>query len=316
MLSTVDPTIAHSTNHVSHPWISWAAILAGVTTTIAVQIGLTELCIASGLALFQPSDPGSETAALAIGTAAALLVCALISVFIGAWVAGRMKYHNSSIEAAVHGMLVWAVAGIAALLLTTISVGILAGGALSLLGQGIAGAGKGLGGILPAAAQAVAPSWDGIKKDVASAMDKRDAASEAPLSDNRFADRSRLMQLLAQSFTMDGKALPDADRNEATTLIATQLGISPEAGRTAYDQWQRAWKDGVSRFETAKENTMRAAQNTAAIAARRTAQAAILAFFAMIVGLGAAIAGALCGSACALKCCESRTAACTANRVP
>lgn len=316
MLSTIDPVIPASSAHVSHPWTSWAAVLAGVTTTIAVQIGLTELCLASGLALFQPTDPGTATAALAIGTVAALLVCALISVFIGAWVAGRMKYHHSPIEAAIHGMLVWAVAGIAALLLTTISVGILAGGAFAVLGQGLSGAAKGLGTVLPAAAQAVAPTWDGIKKDLEGAMDKRDAASEAPLSDSRFTDRSRLMQLLAQSFSMSGKTLPDADRDEATALVASQLGISPEAGRAAYDQWLRVWNEGVSRFEAVKEDAKRSAQNAATIAAKRTAQAAILAFFAMIVGLGAAIAGALCGSACAMKCIGERMAACTANRVP
>lgn len=316
MLSNVALATPPSPTHVSHPWISWAAILAGVTTTVAVQIGLTELCLASGLGLHQPNDPGSATVALALGTVAALLMCALISVFIGGWVAGRMKSHHSPVEAAVHGMLVWAVAGITALLLTTISVGILAGGALSLLGQGIAGVAKGAEAVLPATAQAVAPSWDDLKKGITSAMDKREADGKAPLPESRFTERSRLMQLLAQSFSMDGKPLSDADRNEITTLIAAQLGISPEAGRAAHDQWQRAWSEGVSRFETAKEDAKRTAQNAATLAAKRTAQAAIVAFFAMIVGLGAAIAGALCGNACATKCIESRTIACAANSMP
>ena len=315
MMSNVDPVILPTTKHVGHPWTSWSAVLAGVTTTIAVQIGLTELCLACGLALYQPTEPGSETASLAIGTVAALLICAMISVFIGGWVAGRMKLHNSTIEAALHGMLVWAVAGIAALLLTTVSVGMLAGGAFSLLGQGISGAAKGGGATLPAAVQAMAPSWEAVKKDIANVMDKRDAASGAPLSDSRFADRSRLMQLLAQSFSMDGGRLPEADRDEITTLVAAQLGVSPEAGRAAYDQWQRVWNEGVSRFLAAKDDTKRMAQNAASVASKRLAQAAIIAFFAMIIGLCAAIAGALIGSACALKCIESRTASTAANRV-
>lgn len=314
MISNVDPTILLNANHVSHPWTSWSGVFAGVTTTIAVQIGLTELCIASGLALYQPTDPSSETAALAIGTVAVLLLCALLSVFLGGWVVGRMKLHNSMIEAAVHGMLVWAVAGIAAVLLTTISVGILAGGAFTLLGQGLSGAAKGLGEALPAAAQAVAPSWDAIKNDISSALTKSDTKDDSPLPESRFADRSRLMQLLAQSFSVDEKALPDADRDEVTTLVSAQLGISAEAARSAYDQWQRVWKESVSRFETAKEDAKQVAQETAGLAAKRLAQAAIVAFFAMVVGLCAAVAGALFGSACAMKCIESRTVACSANR--
>ena len=314
MLVTVDPTISPTSNHVSHPWTSWAAVLAGVTTTIAVQIGLTELCLALGLALFEPTDPGSVTAAIAIGTVAALLACTLISVFIGSWITGRMKHHHSWGEAAIHGMLVWAVAGIAALLLATISLGILAGGAFSLLGQGISGAAKGVGAALPAAVQAAAPSWDGLKNDIAAAIDTRDADAKAPISDSRYADRSRLMQLLTQSFSMDGSTPPEADRNEITQLVGAQLGISPEAARAAYAQWQRVWIEGVNRFAAAKEETMRMANDAAAIAAKRTAQAAIIAFFAMIVGLGAAIAGALCGSACAMKCCHAQLATCATNR--
>jgi hypothetical protein len=303
-------------SHVRNPWISWSAVLAGVTTTIAVQIGLTELCIASGLALFHPTDPGSETAALAIGTVAALLLCALISVFIGGWVAGRMKSHHSCGEAAIHGMLVWAVAGVAALLLTTISVGILAGGAFSLLGQGISGAAKGIGAALPAAVTAAAPSWDAVKTDLASAMDKRDADNANPAWENRFADRSRLMQLLAQSFVMDGKPLTDAVRNETIKLVASQFGISPEAARATYDQWLRVWDDGLRRFAAVKEEARSLTQQGAATAAKHTAQAAIVAFIAMVVGLGAAIAGALCGRACVMKCLASSSGACDTTRSP
>ncbi len=315
MSVTAEPIIHSSSIPASHPWTSWAAILAGVTTTIAVQIGLTEVCLAAGLALFEPADPGSSAAGIAVGTVLAVLVCALISVFAGAWVAGRMKFHQSATEAAVHGMLVWAVSGIAALVLTTISLGILAGGAFSLLGQGLSGAAKGIGATLPAAVSAAVPSWDSIKKDISGAMDKRDAASAETLSDGRFADRSRLMQLLSQSFSMDGKTLGDAERDEAVRLFSAQVGVTPEAARSAYDQWQRVWKEGMDRYEAAKEDAKRTAMNAAAITAKRTAQAAMIAFFAMIVGLGAAIAGALLGSECAKRCFNARCNAAQTNRV-
>lgn len=316
MTISADQIVPHSTDPLSHPWISWAAVLAGVTVAIAVQIGLAELCLAAGMALYQPAEPGSAAVSLAVGTVAALLVCSLISVFVGGWVSGRMKCHHSPIEAAVHGMLVWAVSGIAALILTGISIGMLAGGALSLLGQGISGAAKGVGAAVPAVVQATAPSWEEIKKDIMGAMDNRDSSHNAQLSDSRFADRSRMMQLLAQSFSKDGTSLSDADRDELQNLAAGQLGIPPAAARAAYDQWQRVWKEGVSHFESAKEDAQRVAKNAAAVSAKRLGQAAMAALFAMIVGLCAAIAGALSGSACAMKRLASQPITSAANRIP
>ena len=285
-------------------WTSWAAVFAGVATALALQIGLTELCLGLGLALHRPADPASSSASIAVGTIIAVLLCAVVSVFAGSWVAGRMKLHRTRGEAVIHGVLVWAVSGIGALLLTTVSIGVLAGGALSLLGQGLSGAATGLAAALPVAAQAAMPSWDTVKKTVEDEMAKPRGDAESASSDKRFVDQSRLMQLLGQAFSMSGKAQADAERQELTALLASQLGVSSESARATLTQWQRVHHESVERFATAKAEATRMASEAAGIAARRTSQAAFVAFIAMAIAAAAAVAGALCGSACAANCCR------------
>lgn len=289
----------------SLPWTSWAAVIAGTVTAIAIQIALTELCVGLGLAMYEPLDPAAAGGAIAAGTAIAWLVSALLSIFAGAWVTGRMKLHSTHMEAAIHGTLVWAVVGILTLLLTTISLGMLAGGAMALVGKGISTTASAIGSAVPALAQAAAPSWDDVKKQLEGAADKATSSAassdaKAP-SESRFADRSRMMQLLGQTFTMDAKPQSEADMKEVTGLVAGQLGISSEAAQATLQQWQRSWQESVNRYEAMKNDAKKMALEAASVTARRTAQAAIIAFFVMIAALGAAIGGAISGSACMLK---------------
>ncbi len=295
------------------PWISWGSIIAGVVVAIAVQIGLTELCIGSGLSLYEPGDPVESATNVAVGTVIAWFVCGLVSVFIGGWIAGRMKRHGTLIEAAVHGALVWALGGILIALLATVSLGLLAGSAVSLLGQGLSAAARGADVVAQGVSAAV-PSWESARQQVEGAFQRADApGGAAPGSgdeagatngaanarDDRFSDRSRLMQLLGQFFNVDANAvLSQADHQELSTLLAGQLGISAQAAQRTLEQWQRVWRQGVERYQAAKEDAKQAAMKAVAVADRRTTQAAIIAFCLMLIGLVAAIGGALAGNAC------------------
>jgi hypothetical protein len=304
----------------SLPWISWGAVIAGVATAIAVQIGLTELAIGVGLSLYEPADPESSASSIATGTIIAWVAAGMISVFLGGWVAGRMKRHGTKTEAGVHGGLVWAAGSILGALVATISVGMLASGAVSMLGQGLSAAARTAGSVVqgaasaaPGAANLVAPSWDNVRQQVQGSFDRNasgtrpaggDAAgapagaANAPAAENRFQEQSRLMQLLGSAFTMDRHStMPAPEQQELTTLLGSQLGISTEAARQTLDQWQRVWRQGVERYETAKEEAKRQALAAATVAKKRTAQAALIAFATMILSLAAAVAGALVGSA-------------------
>lgn len=280
------------------PWISWAAVIAGSVVAIAVHLALTELCIGSGLAAYEPTNQQSSATAVASGTAIAWMACGLISIFVGSWVAGRMKRHGTRVEAAVHGSLVWAVASILTLAVGALTLGAVVGGAGSLLSAGISGAGQGIAAIAPAAAQIAAPSWDDVKKQLDGAIGKTEGVAGAPPNENRFAERSRLMQLLGSTFTLDQRQQSTSEQQELSTLLASQLGISAEAARTTLGQWQSAWDEGAQRYRIAMDDAKRMATEAALVVKRRTSQVMIVAFFVMLGGLAAAIAGAVAGSTC------------------
>ena len=71
--------------------ISWGAIVAGIVVVLVVQLLLMLLGLAIGTATIDPAAAGTPDAStLGIGGGVWWLVATAISVFAGAWVAGRL----------------------------------------------------------------------------------------------------------------------------------------------------------------------------------------------------------------------------------
>lgn len=314
-------------------WLSWGAIIAGAVASIAVHLTLSELCFGAGLALYEPRDPSSSGVAVTVGTVIAMIISSFIAVFAGGWLAGRMKRHVGTMEAALHGALVWAVGAILAALLVAVTAGAILGGAMSLVGKGVSvaaeGAGAAAGGLAevakPLANKLDLPSWDSIKDQIENGMEnakgQATAGANAGNGDNQkgtvnpYADQSRLMELLGKKFTLDTESKLSADHEtELQGLLASQLGISQEAAKQAIAQWDRVWQESVQKYEQAKEKALEVALK----AKERAAQAAFIASAIMLIGLAAAIAGACVGAKCGWKCDRERllgTAPGTTHRV-
>jgi len=100
--------------------VRWGPILAGVLTTIASMIILTVLGLAIGLSAFEPNDLGEgevSTAAAVWGAASAL-----ISFFLGGWVAAKASAVAGAPSGGLNGFIVGAAAIV--LLLWMISSGL------------------------------------------------------------------------------------------------------------------------------------------------------------------------------------------------
>jgi hypothetical protein len=284
---------------VNAPWVSWGAVFAGLACAVAFQILFAELAAGIGLAAYEPMDPGSSVVKVTMGTLVVWTVGALLSIFLGGWVAGRFKRFGSRMDAALHGTFVWATGAVAGIAMAGVSLGLLAGGTVSLMGDGLTAAGTVAGATGAGVADAVLPNWDEIKTQVQEATARRDDSSDASAqgaaasNDNRFAERSRLMELLGQQFSTEpGHVAPEANRQELTGLLASQLGISQTAAASTLEQWDNTWKASMARYEELEHQALVAAT----VAKERASQAAILACLLMLVGLGSAILGALAGS--------------------
>ena len=263
---------------------SWKAVFAGLAAAIAVQVTLAEAWFGVGLLLV---DAESSPGTVVVSSAIASVVAACFALFTGAWIAGRVASAADRTEGALHGAVVWATAAIATLLLAVSAMGAVVGGSTFLLGKGLEQA-------APVASAIAAPGWDAIRGELDRAIDRRpEAATTADASP--LADRSRLVELLGQTFTVDVKSQQtDAERAELVGLLAAQTGTTPAAAQKALDQWQRVWAQSVEKYHAAKERAKAAADHARHI----TGQAACWSVIAMVLTAVSALFGGALGSAC------------------
>lgn len=102
--------------------ISWAAILGGSVITIATYLVLTFLFAALGLTL---TDAGVRANSVGIGAIVAAVVAMAAALFFGGWVTTQLSVGENSREAAIYGVLMWAV--VTAFSLMLVGMGVRAG---------------------------------------------------------------------------------------------------------------------------------------------------------------------------------------------
>jgi hypothetical protein len=87
--------------------ISWSAVTAGLVVAMVSQILLTMIGVAIGAATIQPTQESNPANGLGTGAAIWWIVTALLSLFIGARVAGKASGVTTRREGGVHGFLMW-----------------------------------------------------------------------------------------------------------------------------------------------------------------------------------------------------------------
>jgi hypothetical protein len=127
--------------------ISWGAILAGTVVALVTHLLLSLLGLSIGLGVIGPGDGG--LAEIGIGAAIWWSVSALIALFAGGWVAGRLAGIAGSMPGVLHGIVTWGFVTVLSIYLMTTAVGGLIGGGLGLVGQGLETADRGAIGIPP-----------------------------------------------------------------------------------------------------------------------------------------------------------------------
>ena len=110
--------------------ISWGAIFAGAIIALAMQLVLTLIGTAVGLATLNPAtgqNPSGTT--LGIGAGFWLVISSLVSLFLGGYIAGRLA---GTFNGWLHGLATWAVVTMLTIALLTTAAGGLIGTASGL----------------------------------------------------------------------------------------------------------------------------------------------------------------------------------------
>jgi hypothetical protein len=91
-------------------YLSWSAIAAGLVVALVCQILLTMLGVSIGAATINPTQESNPAEGLGVGAGIWWFVTGLVSLFVGAYVAGRVSGVARKKTGALHGFLMWCTA--------------------------------------------------------------------------------------------------------------------------------------------------------------------------------------------------------------
>jgi len=120
---------------------SWGAVFAGMFFTTVLQIMFTLLGMAVGFGPLRPSHQANPGQAMAMGSGIWLLVTGLVSIWIGACVAGRLSGGPRRADGMLHGLITWSVSVVVAFGLLATTIGTVVGGTAALVNGAVASLG-------------------------------------------------------------------------------------------------------------------------------------------------------------------------------
>ena len=120
--------------------IAWGAVIAGGLVALAVGLVLSIMALGLGLGAVdvvsgEDADAGTITGAVGVWWT----VSALLSLFVGGWVAGRMAGGPFAPGGVFLGILVWALVTLASLYILTTAVSTVLGGPLAVATDSVYG---------------------------------------------------------------------------------------------------------------------------------------------------------------------------------
>jgi hypothetical protein len=253
--------------------VSWGAIFAGTTVVIAVQLLLNLLGAGIGAATINPQQ-GQPGQGLALGAAIWFVISSIISLFLGGWIAGRLAGIPSKRDGALHGCVTWAVASLVLVYMLSTAVGGLLGGAASVLGQTASLAARG--------AQAASPTVTNIIAQATGVTPEQVQADAGDLA------RDSNFQAFVSGVIRNGQVTPQ-DRQALANLLVSRRNMSMPEAYATIDSWQ-------AQIEQRLQQTRQTAAAAASTAASGVSKGAFGSFFALLLGLVAAIAGSWVGT--------------------
>jgi hypothetical protein len=271
-------TIAESTSPAIAPAalrrISWGAVFAGAIVAIAIELMLGVLGVGVGASTINVHSDTSPISGLGLGAAIWFVISALISIYIGGWVAGKLAGVPSRTDGALHGFITWALATLALFYLLTTALGAVLGGTASFL--------NGAAGVVSKTTSSAGPTVMNAVSDMTGTtpQDLQNQAG-ALANDPQFKN-------FVSSVLHNGQVSP-ADRQNLVNLVAQRQNISQAQADAEVTHWQQELQQDSQELKTK-------ATSAADTAASGAAQAGIWTFvmliLALIVGCGGGAMGA------------------------
>ena len=330
----VTTTGAYTEGHAAQPAllrrVSWGAIFAGFVVALAVQLLLTLLGLGIGIGTIDPATEANTLSGIGTGAGIWAGVSVILALLAGGFVAARLAGMPMRPAAVLHGISVWALVVLATAYLATTAAGSLISGATGVVTNAAQVASSAVGGVASGAAnlaQAAVPDdvnfqnvlsrVTGNQTDIGQSIraearelsrqtgvgrdDLRqagDALSTAATDIIRTpsdagADISQLIDNLVGG---EGAALSPEERQQIVQTIAQRTGVTPEQAEQRLQGWETRLQNAAAQVEQTLEEARTEAAQFAESAFNALGQAALWAFFGLLIALGAAVLGARFGA--------------------
>lgn len=279
------------------PKVSWAAIIAGITAALALQVLFMMLGAGLGFAIYTPLTDENPIANLGKGAVAVQGVSAVFSLWFGGWIAGRFAPIGARYTGWLHGFIVWCSATVAGVLLVSGGAGWALGDLSKLVGGGLSLAGK------PAASAvdgATSVAKDALKRSsdtIVSFVDEA-AGRISPASNLSGSIRAKREVGMAAARLFNPSSATNAAESRASlvkALVETTSVTEAEADKTV-TAWTTSFDRLKSELAVAKEQAEAKAREAADKAADALSLFSICAFFAFVIGAGASACGGHLGA--------------------
>lgn len=284
------------------PSLCWKAIIGGTVAAIGIHLLLTALGVGAGLATFTPMTDADPAAHFSVGAAVVWSLCALVALAFGGFIAGRFSHSLHSGFA--HGILVWSLTLIISLLLLTAGTGMVMGGALKVLGEGLGIGGKAV------AAGAGDLAKEGAKRSsdqLGSFIDEAVQSIPTNATPKAAVRAKREVGFAVTKLFAPGNDLASRDNRAAVIKALVDYTQMSEADATkTVDEWMASYKNLKAELDNLKLMAEQKAKEAADKAASNLSCAAMWSFFALLIGLLVTALAGRCGAGCALRGADSQ----------
>ena len=298
---------------------SWGAVFAGLAVAIGVQIALSLLGLGIGASTINPAAGQAPSAnGFGIGAGVWLLVSTLLAIFAGGWVAGRVAGMPLRLDAALHGLVVWAITTIVTLWLLTTALGAIFSGATAILGKTLSLGASAVQSASPAISSAVGGQLqkngislgtlsDQVTKTLAETGDSRlssqslqkqaghiarDASNTAKQSALTPQDSHTSVNDLVARVLHEAKGtVSSADRTDLVNVVMARTHESrPQAEKTV-DGWISTAHDAQDQLSQVASSAQTTAAQAGTATATGVSRGGIFAFILLLLGAAAGAAG-------------------------
>lgn len=259
------------------PWrFSWGAVLAGATISLGLWLLLHVLGLGAGLTALNPDDLGSLRG-VGMTTGIWSLIVPLIAMFLGGFAAAKVAGPITRLGGAIHGAVLWSIATLASTVLLMSLVSSLVGGVARISGEAVSAAGD-------APSSLLGPTGITPEDFLAPVNERLQATGKPAVSGEQLQAATRDVFRAA---VREGQL----NREMLTTSLAQNTALTQTDAREIAGTIEQRWNQQTSELGQQAER----AGSAALQAAETTGKGLLGLFFAMLLGLIAAVAGTTLG---------------------